>query len=50
MRGNLEKIVTIGTKCFVRYSWHERYFGCLLLRGFIVKAKTPYTNLIDLFF
>ena len=27
-------IVTFGTKCFVRYSWHVRYLGCSLLGGF----------------
>ena len=34
--GNLKKIVTFGTKCFVRYSWHVRYLGCPLLGGFTV--------------
>ena len=34
--GNLKKIVTSGTKCFVRYSWYVRYFGCLVLGGFTV--------------
>ena len=36
--GNLKKIVTIGTKCFVRYSWHVLYMGCPLLGGFTVTA------------
>ena len=31
--GNLKKIVTCGTKCFVHYSWHVRYLGCQLLGG-----------------
>ena len=34
--GNLKNIVTFGTKCFVRYLWHARYFGCPLLGGFTV--------------
>ena len=34
--GNLKKTVTIGTKCFVRYSWHVLYMGCPLLGGFTV--------------
>ena len=37
LRGNLTKIVTFGTKHFVRYSRHVRYFGCPLLGGFTVK-------------
>ena len=32
--GNLKKIVTFGTKCFVHYSWHVRYLGYPLLGGF----------------
>ena len=36
MGGNLKKIVTFGTKCFFRYSWHVCYLGCPLLRGFTV--------------
>ena len=35
-RGSLTKIVTFGTKYFVRYSRHARYLGCPLLRGFTV--------------
>ena len=34
--GNLKKIVTFGTKRFVRYSWHVRYLECPLLEGFTV--------------
>ena len=34
--GSLTKIVTFGTKHFVRYSSHVRYFGCPLLGGFTV--------------
>ena len=34
--GNLKKIVTFGTKCFVRYSWHVGYLECPLLGGFTV--------------
>ena len=37
--GNLKKIVTFGTKHFVRYSWHVRYLVCLLLGGFTVMTK-----------
>ena len=40
--GNLKKIVTFGTKCFVRYSWHVRYLGCLLLGGFTVLQYATY--------
>ena len=32
--GNLKKIVTFRTQCFVRYSWHVRYLGCPLLQSF----------------
>ena len=34
--GNLKKIVTFGTKCFVLSSRHIRYLGCPLLRDFTV--------------
>ena len=34
MGGNFKKIVTFGTKCFVRYLWHVHYLGCPLLGGF----------------
>ena len=34
--GNLKKIVTFGTKRFVRYSWHVCYLGYPLLEGFTV--------------
>ena len=34
LRGSLTKIVTFGTKHFVRYSRHVRYLGCPLLGGF----------------
>ena len=34
--GSLAKIVTIGTKHFVRYWRHVRYLGCPLLGGFTV--------------
>ena len=34
--GKLKKIVTFGTKYFVRYSWHVRYLECPLLGGFTV--------------
>ena len=37
--GNLKKIVTFGTKCFVRYSWHAHFLGCLLLGGFTVSPS-----------
>ena len=37
--GNLTKIVTFGTKRFVRYSRHVRYLGCPLLGGFKVFNK-----------
>ena len=36
MGGDFIEIVTFGTKCFVCYSWHVRYLGCLLLGGFTV--------------
>ena len=36
LEGSLAKIVTFGTKHFVRYSRHIRYLGCLLLGGFTV--------------
>ena len=36
MGGNFKKIVTFGTKCFVRYLWHVHYLGCPLLGGFTV--------------
>ena len=39
LRGNLTKIVTFGTKRFVRYSRHVRYLGCPLLGGFKVFNK-----------
>ena len=32
--GSLTKIITFGTKHFVRYSMHVRYLGCPLLGGF----------------
>ena len=38
--GNLTKIVTFGTKCFVRYPRHVRYLECLLLGGFTVTHST----------
>ena len=44
--GNLKKIVTFGTKCFVRYSWHVGYLECPLLGGFtvfILYLKTKYS-------
>ena len=31
---NFKKIITFGTKCFVRYSWHVRYLGCPLFGRF----------------
>ena len=34
--GSLKKIVTFGTKHFVRYSKPARYLGCPLLGGFTV--------------
>ena len=34
--GNLKTIVTFGTKCFVRFSWHVHYLGCPLLGAFTV--------------
>ena len=37
--GNLKKIVTFRTKCFVRYSWHVRYLGCPPLGDFTVFPK-----------
>ena len=37
--GNLKKIVTFRTKCFVRYSLYVRYLGCPLLGGFTVLSK-----------
>ena len=37
--GNLKKIVTFGTECFVHYSWNVRYWGCPLLGGFTVLIK-----------
>ena len=36
--GSLTKIVTFGTKHFVRYSRHVRYLGCPLLGGFTVNV------------
>ena len=36
---NLKKIVTFGTKRFVRYSRHVHYLGCRLLGGFTVIQK-----------
>ena len=36
VEGNLKKIITLGTKCFDRYSWHVHYLGCSLLGGFTV--------------
>ena len=38
LEGNFKKIVTLGTKCFVRYSWHVRYLRCPLLGGFTVST------------
>ena len=32
--GNLKRIATFGTQCFVHFSWHVRYLGCPLLGGF----------------
>ena len=37
--GNFKKIVTFGTKRFVRYSWHVRYLRFPLLGVFNVRAK-----------
>ena len=37
--GSLTKIVTFGTKRFVRYSKPVRYLGCPLLGGFTVYAS-----------
>ena len=34
--GNFIEIVTFGSKCFDRYSWHVRYLGCLLFGVFTV--------------
>ena len=40
--GNFKKIVTFGTKRFVRYSMHVRYLGCPLLGGFtVLKLLAP---------
>ena len=40
--GNSKKIVTFGTKRFVRYSMHVRYLGCPLLGGFtVLKLLVP---------
>ena len=39
--GKLKKIVTFGTKRFVRCSWYVPYFGYPLLEGFTV-TTTPY--------
>ena len=39
MGGNLKKIVTFGTKCFVRYLWYVRYLGCPPLGAFTVFPK-----------
>ena len=33
---NFKKIATFGASSFVRYSWHVRYLGCLLLGGLTV--------------
>ena len=40
LRGNLKKIVTFGTKCFVCYSSHVRYLGCTIGRGFTVNENS----------
>ena len=40
--GSLTKIVTFGTKHFVRYSRHVRYLGCPLLGGFIVLKNVKF--------
>ena len=40
--GSLTKIATYGTKHFVRYSRHVRYFGCPLLGGFTVYQFSPH--------
>ena len=50
--GSLTKIVTCGTKHFVRYSRHVRYLGCLLLGGFTVleNLKAPHSLLLLVFF
>ena len=34
MRGNLKKIITFGSKRFIRYSKQVRYLGCPLLESF----------------
>ena len=36
MGGNLKKIITFGTKYFVRFSWHVHYLGYPLLGGFTI--------------
>ena len=41
LRGSSTKIVTFGTKHFVRYSRHVRYFGCPLLERFTVFVLFP---------
>ena len=38
--GNFKKIVTFGTKCFVRYSWPERHLRCTLLGGFTANENS----------
>ena len=38
--GNFKKIVTFGTKCFVRYLWPERYLRCTLLGGFTANENS----------
>ena len=44
LAGSLTKIVTFGTKHFVRYSRHVRYLGCPLLGGFTVQQKRQATQ------
>ena len=36
---NFKKIAIFGTERFVRYSWHVRYLGCLLLGAFTVESS-----------
>ena len=43
--GNLKRIVTFGTKCFVRYPWYVPYLGYPLLEGFTV-TTTPYIKVL----
>ena len=43
--GSLTKIVTLGTKHFVRYSRRARYLGCPLLGGFtVLKYVLPFSG------